>query len=405
MISAHGVDGVEASDRELLDRALRGQRAMTYVFRGLALFALVAVELGGIFGTPHPALAGSGLAVTLALIAFAVGSLGAVAGAPIRSSRVTALLALLATSAGALYWLQPNGPAILGSFVGAGAAALRLPRRSSGFVAGMALVALAAPLAFATGHSPGDVLLISTGVLGFYAMGELAQRLRTGQELASRLLAELEASQAERAEAAALAERERVAREIHDVLAHSLSGLVLQLEAARLLARREGTDPAIASAVDRSLHLAKSGLAEARGAIGVLRDAELPGPEALEPLAADFARDTGIACAFELSGAPRPLSPATRLALYRVAQEALTNVRRHARPEHVEVRLAYGDGGACLTVEDIGAEDRELSPVAPGSDGAGYGITGMRERAELLGGHLDACPTATGFRVELWVPA
>jgi signal transduction histidine kinase len=84
-----------------------------------------------------------------------------------------------------------------------------------------------------------------------------------------------------------------------------------------------------------------------------------------------------------------------------VTQEALTNVRKHARPEHVEVRLDYLPDQVSLAVEDVGVP----AAVLPGGSEDGYGLTGMRERAELLGGTLDAAPTDTGFRVLLKVPA
>ncbi len=381
---------------------------MTSVFQGLSLLALVAVEVSGILGSPRPGLAGSGLAVAAALAGFAVGSLGAIKRRAFPAVLSTVLLALLAASAGGLDWLQPGGPAVLGSFVASGAAAIRLPRRESVLVAVVALLALVVPAFLASGHTAGAVLLTGTGVLAFYAMGDLAHRLRVGQDLASRLLDELEASQAERAEAAALAERERIAREMHDVLAHSLSGLVLQLEVARLLSQQEGNAPTMASAIERALQLGKSGLAEARRAIGVLRDAELPGPEALGPLVADFERDAGIPCSLDVSGTARSLSAAARLAVYRVSQESLTNVRRHAHAERVEVRLVYEPEGTRLTVEDFASAASTVVPLetdTSNGNGGGYGISGMRERAELLGGRLEACRTAGGFRVELWVPS
>src|SRR5215218_4410811 len=101
--------------------------------------------------------------------------------------------------------------------------------------------------------------------------------------------AELRDSRAAHAESAALAERGRVAREMHDVLAHSLSALALQLEGARLLARDRGADAEVVAAVERAHHLAAGGLAEARQAIGALRGDELPGPERLPALADAFA--------------------------------------------------------------------------------------------------------------------
>ena len=97
---------------------------------------------------------------------------------------------------------------------------------------------------------------------------------------------------------------------------------------------------------------------------------------------------------------PRPLESDARMAIYRTAHEALTNIRRHSAAEQVEIRLAYGPDATTLVVSDRGAG----APVAVGG-GSGYGLTGMRERAELLGGRLRAGPTADGFEVELWLPA
>jgi signal transduction histidine kinase len=158
--------------------------------------------------------------------------------------------------------------------------------------------------------------------------------------------------------------------------------------------------PRLVDTIERAHHLADAGLGEARQAIRVLRDEDLPGPDRLGALTGEFARDTGVRCDLAVSGDPGALGPQTRLTLYRVAQEALTNIRRHAYPDRVEVRLLYGSGGTRLTVEDFG---RPVRPTGP--DDHGYGVSGMRERAELLGGTLAAAPTGTGFRVALWVPA
>ena len=98
--------------------------------------------------------------------------------------------------------------------------------------------------------------------------------------------------------AAALAERQRLAREMHDVLAHSLSGLVVQLEGARLLALSDPTDGRLAATIDRAHQLARSGLDEARQAIGMLRDDELPGPDKLAALARSFEADSGVPCRY-----------------------------------------------------------------------------------------------------------
>jgi signal transduction histidine kinase len=227
------------------------------------------------------------------------------------------------------------------------------------------------------------------------------RRIRTQEAQAEQLLLELEESRGAELRAAALAERQRLARDMHDVLAHSLSGLLLQLEGARLLALASPADERLAGTIDRAHELAKNGLDEARRAIGMLRDDDLPGPDRLAALTAAFQADTGVPARFSSSGTPRELASAVRLALYRVTQEALTNVRKHARPERVEVRLEYLLDQVSLAVEDVGVP-AAVPPV--GSEG-GYGLTGMRERAELLGGTLDAGPTGSGFRVLLRVPA
>jgi signal transduction histidine kinase len=136
--------------------------------------------------------------------------------------------------------------------------------------------------------------------------------------------------------------------------------------------------------------------------IAAARGDELPGPERLEALAGAFGDQSGLAVAVEVHGEPRELAPDARLAVYRTAQEALTNVRRHAAAERVRVSLDYLPDSTVLVVEDHGALG--TPPVAPALAGSGYGLTGMRERAKLLGGELLASPTGTGFRVELRLP-
>jgi signal transduction histidine kinase len=232
-------------------------------------------------------------------------------------------------------------------------------------------------------------------------MGVLLQREQTQRRRTDRLLAELEAARDAEREAVALAERARLAREMHDVLAHTLSGLALQLEGVRLLAGSRQADPELTAAVERAGRLARGGLAEARRAIAALRGDALPGPELLPALVDQHRQAVGGRCRLEVRGQPRELPPDARLALYRTAQEALANVRKHAPGAAVDVRLTWDDDHAVLVVED--QADGGAGPPAAAGDG-GYGLTGMAERAELLGGHLDAGPTAAGFRVELRLP-
>ncbi len=196
---------------------------------------------------------------------------------------------------------------------------------------------------------------------------------------------------------AATRERERLAREMHDVLAHTLSGLTVQLEATRLLAEQRPGDPAVAVAVAHAHRLAREGLLEARRAVSALRG-DLPGPAQLEQLLHDFEVESGVRCRLDIEGTPVPLRPDAQLALYRTAQEALTNIRKHADATSVVLRLVWSRHGAELTVEDEGTPKPSLAP-------GGYGLTGIRERATLVGGSLEAGPIEGGFRVRLRVPA
>ncbi|MEV0822742.1 sensor histidine kinase [Nonomuraea rubra] len=256
------------------------------------------------------------------------------------------------------------------------------------------------------------------------------------------------AARAAEAREAVLAERARIAREIHDILAHSLSAQLVHLEGAKLLLRAERT----AEALDRVTHardLAKSGLEEARRAVSALREDPPALPAALRTLAADFETTTHQSCTLRISGPEQRLTPETELALLRTAQEALTNIRRHApgSPAHVALTFAPGHCDLRITnptirVDDTSgdlhdldgmsghAHDRTDSPAAvharpgtsadardltdtradthdlKGAAGGGYGLMGMRERAELLGGTLTAGERDDGgFLVHLRVPA
>jgi len=208
---------------------------------------------------------------------------------------------------------------------------------------------------------------------------------------------------------AALTERARLAREIHDIVAHALSGLVLALDTAELLGRHGGADPdtltRILEQVTRAQRMARDGLADTRRAVAALRGDELPGPALLGRLVADTVAATGIRAEFTVTGQRRPLPPEIGLALYRTAQEALTNTVKYAgRDASVQLRLGYRDQDVELAIEDTRSGD--AAPLAPtGLTFGGFGLAGMRERAELLGGQLTAGPTQTGFQVLLRLPA
>ena len=368
--------------------------------RPLAFAAIAVVVTGVVNSHPAPGVRGGHAAVSVALLVFAVGTIAVVRLREAPSGVLVPMMAVVVLAAAALVGLQPDGPGFLGVFPAVSVAALRLPIRAAVAVAGLAVAALATVWAVGAVHHPLiGVVLNEFGVVAFFLLALFARRYREANDRAQRLIAELNETRAAQAEAAALAERQRLAREMHDVLAHSLSGLVLNLEGARLLVERAGEAEAT-NAIGRAQRLAKTGLEEARRAIGMLRGDALPGPERLPDLVADFEADTGIACTFRAEGDERELSADGRLTLYRVAQEALTNIRKHASPRHVEVRLAYQPTGTELTVEDHASNGDRPPP----GDATGYGLTGMRERAELLGGRLTAGPIADGYRVALWIP-
>jgi signal transduction histidine kinase len=224
--------------------------------------------------------------------------------------------------------------------------------------------------------------------------------LRTSQQNAA-LLEELQHSREAEQRNAVVAERGRLARELHDVLAHTLSSLSLHLESTRVLAVSKGVDDDVVERIGRGVSLARTGLEEARDAVGTLRDAALPGPGQLTALVEDFGRTSGIRCRIEERGDPVVLAPDAQVALYRSAQEALTNVAKHAQASTVEVCLSWYDGAVLLRVADDGPGTHSV----PALVGGGNGLRGMRERAELAGGELRAGPQESGFVVELRLPA
>ena len=385
-----------------LERARGREQAAYLSIRVLAVAATAFVVITSFQARPAPGGQGEALGVAVGLIVFCCATIAAMWLTQAGSGVQLAVLVIAVVSAAALIGLQGNGAAFLGVFPAVCLAALVLPVRLSALVAGVAAGAVSVAW-LADGRSPiAGIVLNDFGILAFFLLSLFARRLRESNQRAELLLAELEQTRAAQAQAAALAERQRLAREMHDVLAHSLSGLVLNLEGARLLAGQGGADSQVGEAIDRAHRLARTGLEEARRAIGMLRDDALPGPERLADLAAEFEAGTGVPCKVAVTGGSKPdLGTEGRLTFYRVTQEALTNIRKHAHADRAEIRLAYEPSGTRLTIEDFDSCRDRLAPA----DGTGYGLTGMRERAELVGGTLTAVPTSGGFLVELWVPA
>jgi signal transduction histidine kinase len=331
--------------------SLRGAAAIRSF--GVAAFLTI---IGSIVATePGPGLSGDGLLVTLSLIGLIGGVATVLPWQEMPDARRIAGLVLIGAASVTLGAIQPDSGGYAGVYIVVVIAAARLPLAPGLAVAGLTLAGNVVVAAVVRDEPGAHISGLLFSVVPWFMVMRLMRQLRARRDRAEALVEELQASRAQTARAAAIAERGRLARDIHDVLAHSLSALALQLESARLLARDRETDPEVVAAIERAHHLAGSGLGEAREAISALRGDEMPGPERLGTLADGF----GERVALSVSGEPRALASEARLALYRTAQEALTNVARHS----------------------------------------------MRERAELLGGRLSAGPMGDGFRVELWLPA
>jgi two-component system, NarL family, sensor kinase len=201
----------------------------------------------------------------------------------------------------------------------------------------------------------------------------------------------------------AVEERNRLAREIHDTLAQGLTATGLQLESAEALLDEESGAERVREPLRRALSLTRSNLDEARRSVLDLRAAPLEGrslPQALKTLVDRWEAETGVATRFGTVNGGRPLPPRVEVALYRVCQEALTNVAAHAHANRVTVRLVATPAAVRLTVSDDGG-GFETSRVAADR----HGIVGMRERVEILGGtmEIESSP-GEGTRVGVTVP-
>jgi signal transduction histidine kinase len=200
-------------------------------------------------------------------------------------------------------------------------------------------------------------------------------------------------------------ERVRIAREMHDVVAHTLAVITVQAGVGRRLADRQ---PGKATAALESIEtIGRTAQEELRAMLGLLRDGETtaaplapaPGIDDIKDLV-DTVRVAGTPVELRMTGTERRLSPALELSVYRVVQEALTNVVKHAPGARATVELGVRDGKICLDVRDDGA-----ITSGAGCPGPGHGITGMRERIGAFGGWLAAGPDGTrGFRVTAEVP-
>ncbi|MFD7429484.1 sensor histidine kinase [Streptomyces sp. NPDC059818] len=224
--------------------------------------------------------------------------------------------------------------------------------------------------------------------------------------------ARLEREREAQSKVAVAAERARIARELHDVVAHNVSVMVVQADGAAYV--MDAAPDQARQALETISSTGRQALAEMRRLLGVLRTGDVresgeyvpqPDVEQIEDLVGQV-RQSGLAVDFRIEGTPRPLPSGVELTAYRIVQEALTNTRKHGGPNAgASVRLVYFDDGLGLLVEDDGRGAAHELYEDGGADGAGHGMIGMRERVGMVGGTLDAGPRpGGGFRISALLP-
>ncbi|QGV79270.1 sensor histidine kinase [Streptomyces ficellus] len=278
----------------------------------------------------------------------------------------------------------------------------------------------AAPLAQLRWPEPnistaGTVFITVVMIVPFVLAWVLGDSMRTRrayfaqlEERASRLEREREAQ----SKVAVAAERARIARELHDVVAHNVSVMVVQADGAAYVL--DASPDQAKQALETISTTGRQALAEMRRLLGILRTGEpqdsedyVPQPDVqqIEDLV-EQVRTAGLTVDFRVEGTPRPLPSGVELTAYRIVQEALTNTRKHGGPDAgASVRLVYFDDGLGLLVEDDGRGAAHELYEDGGADGRGHGLIGMRERVGMVGGTLDAGPRpGGGFRVSALLP-
>ena len=371
---------------------------------GLAVVVVTTAWLA----RPGPASGGArGPAITVMLGVSALAWIGWILSDG-RDRQMTWSLVVMGAAGGVLAGLSPNGPAVAVGCVATFSAGARLSTMVSlgitaETVAGFLVTGLV------TGIPTAMLLGYAWAFIGLWAVALTRNEFLVRAVQAERTLAETRRARAAETQAAAFAERTRIARDLHDVLAHSLAAVSVNLQAAEGLLT-SGTLPAdnpelvkAIECIDRAGTLTRDGLAAAKRAVLALREDAAPLPDQLASLAEQYRTVGEPAVNFEATGEARPIPAEPGAAVYRTAQEALTNARKHAPGEPVTLRLGYEPDEITLSVVNPIPSWRADRPLA--DTGAGLGLVGLRERAELAGGTFEAGPDAGNWRVKLRIPA
>jgi len=259
-------------------------------------------------------------------------------------------------------------------------------------------------LAYSVENAIGSLILTAGLFLLFTMIGHSVRQTELARMENEELVKVLQVTQEHLHELVIAEERNRMAREIHDGLGHYLTATAMQIQGAKAVLEHADSstpDPAVLSALGKAETLLQEALADVRRSVGALREAhtvQKPLPDAIADLVAESRASATMEVEYDLVGTPRPLKSSVELTLYRVAQEGLTNVRKHARASHVMLTLQYDPHKIGLRVWDDGKH------ATVGQNG--YGLLGLRERVQLVGGTVDisALP-GEGFRLSVEIPS
>ena len=378
----------------------------------LRLAGLAAILVGLVEIPPGVGSQGRPLAVA---VSAAVASLAwlVLIRPPRRRPVILAALLVLVVCGGIVTGLTPGGPAVALPAVGVFEAVVRLTPGAAARVTVAGIAAMTTTAVLAGGTWGPTVAGYAFALAAALLLGLNRRQYLARTEQARQLLAESQRARHEQARAAALDERARIAREIHDLLAHSLGALAVQLDVTEALLADGADRTEVQTRLHRARGLAVDGLTEARRAVAALRGDIPPLPQLLDGLLQQYRSDGGVASPLHVRGAERSLTPEASLAALRTAQEAISNARKHAPGAIISMDLAYSDDATVLTVTDTPPASRvtraDTATAGPRTDlsatGAGYGLTGLRERAQVLGGTLDAGPDGSGWTILLRLPA